>query len=289
MSKYYCLIAGLPDVSLEDSKQTYSVTEFRDEISEQLSKKDKKIIDLFFRKYDNANIVGFLQNPTYTFDKRGLYTAEQMVAVMTALKNDEISPDLKTMPAYLADFIRTYLAREDKSQETQILWADRLASIYYAFATKNKNTFVSEWYELNLNINNILTAFTCRAHELDRANYIVGDNLVSKALRTSNARDFGLGDEIDYIPALQKIVEEKDLIEREKKVDVLKWNWLEDHTFFKTFDIESVFAYLVKLDLIDRWVTLDKVTGEKTFRQLVGRMKKGSDNTLAKFKKNNNK
>ncbi|MCK9343593.1 MAG: DUF2764 domain-containing protein [Massilibacteroides sp.] len=289
MSKYYCLIAGLPDVSLEDSKQTYSVTEFRDEISEQLSKRDKKVIDLFFRKYDNANIVGFLQNPTYTFDEKGFYTAEQMVAVMTALKNDEISPDLKMMPAYLADFIRTYLAREDKPKETQILWADRLASIYYAFATKSKKTFVGDWYELNLNINNILTAFTCRAHGLDRANYIVGDNLVSKALRTSNARDFGLGDEIDYIPALQKIVEEKDLIEREKKVDVLKWKWLEDHTFFKTFDIESVFAYLVKLDLIDRWVSLDKVTGEKTFRQLVGTMKKGSDNTLAKFKKNNNK
>ena len=63
--------------------------------------------------------------------------------------------------------------------------------------------------------------------------------------------------------------------------------WLDDHTFFKTFDIESVFAYLLKLEMIERWVTLDKVTGEQTFRQLVGSMKKGSINALEEFKKNN--
>ena len=29
LSKYYCLIAGLPNISLDDSKLTYSVSEFR--------------------------------------------------------------------------------------------------------------------------------------------------------------------------------------------------------------------------------------------------------------------
>ncbi len=52
---------------------------------------------------------------------------------------------------------------------------------------------------------------------------------------------------------------------REKKVDLLKWEWLEEHTFFKPFDIESVFAYLLKLEMIERWVMLDKATGEKDF------------------------
>lgn len=76
---------------------------------------------------------------------------------------------------------------------------------------------------------------------------------------------------------------------REKKVDLLKWEWLEKHTFFKPFGIESVFAYLLKLEMIERWVTLDKTTGEKTFREIVGAMKKGSENALEEFKRNNKK
>ena len=62
---------------------------------------------------------------------------------------------------------------------------------------------------------------------------------------------------------------------------------LDDNTFFKTFDIESVFAYLLKLEMIERWVTLDKARGEKTFRELVGAMKMGSENALEEFKRNN--
>lgn len=135
----------------------------------------------------------------------------------------------------------------------------------------------------------MLTAITCRKHGLDKSEYIVGDNEVAQALRTSNARDFGLSDEVEYLPELQRIAEETDLMVREKKIDLLKWKWLEEQTFFKTFDIESVYAYLLKLEMIERWVTLDKETGDKTFREIVGAMKRGSLNTLNEFKRNNNK
>ena len=112
-----------------------------------------------------------------------------------------------------------------------------------------------------------------------------GHNEIAENIRTSNARDFGLGDSVEYLPELQRIAEETDLIVREKKIDLLKWKWLDDNTFFKTFDIESVFAYLLKLEMIERWVTLDKARGEKTFRELVGAMKMGSENALEEFKK----
>ena len=135
----------------------------------------------------------------------------------------------------------------------------------------------------------MLAAITCRKHGLDKSGYIVGENEVAHALRTSNARDFGLGDTVEYLPDLQRIAEETDLMAREKKIDLLKWGWLEENTFFKTFDIESVFAYMLKLEMIERWVTLDKTTGEKTFREIVGAMKKGSENALDEFKRNNEK
>ena len=254
MGKYYCLIAGLPNIALDDSKLTYSISEFRQELDGILTKADKKLIDLFFLKFDNKNLIAHVKQPDRDPDPRGYITYDEFNALYKALKEQEIP------------------------------WEDRLATLYYAYAMKNPNKFVSDWFSLNLNINNMLTAITCRKHGLDKAGYIVGDNEVAQALRTSNARDFGLGDTVDYLPDLGRIAEETDLMAREKKVDLLKWEWLEEHTFFKPFDIESIFAYLLKLEMIERWVTLDKVTGEKTFREIVGAMKKGSRITLNEFK-----
>ena len=45
MSKYYCLIAGLPNIALDDSKLTYSVADFRTELAGILSAKDKKLVE----------------------------------------------------------------------------------------------------------------------------------------------------------------------------------------------------------------------------------------------------
>ena len=253
-----------------------------------LTKADKKLIDLFFLKFDNKNLLIISNNRT-VIRIRGDITYEEFDALYKALKEEEKIPKNDRIPPYFKAFFRAYLDAQGKENNSEIPWEDRLAALYYAYAMKNPNRFVRDWFELNLNINNMLTAITCRKHGFDKAGYIVGENEVAQALRTSNARDFGLGDTVDYLPDLGRIAEETDLMVREKKVDLLKWKWLEEHTFFKPFDIESVFAYLLKLEMIERWVTLDKATGEKTFREIVGAMKKGSDNALEEFKRNNKK
>lgn len=89
------------------------------------------------------------------------------------------------MPPYFKEFFKLYLEAQGKENKQEIPWEDRLAALYYAYAMKNANKFVSDWFCLNLNINNMLTAITCRKHGFDKAGYIVGDNEVAQALRTS--------------------------------------------------------------------------------------------------------
>ena len=290
MSKYYYLIAGLPNIALDDGKLTYSVQEFRTEIEDILSHKDKKLIDLFYLKYDNINLLAHVNHSEKMPDSRGKISFDEFDALNKALKDEEKIPKNDKIPSYIVDFLKSYIAEESKENNNEkeyLSWEDRLATLYYEYAMKCGNKFVANWFELNLNINNILTAITCRKHGFNKANYIVGHNKIAENIRTSNARDFGLGDSVDYLPELQHVAEETDLLAREKKIDLLKWKWLDDNTFFKTFDIESVFAYLVKLEMIERWLTLDKAKGEKTFRELVGAMKTGSENALEEFKRNN--
>ena len=290
MGKYYYLVSGLPDISLDDGKLAYTVADFRAEMEATLSAKDQKLIDLFFLKYDNANLLACLKEADAPLDPRGRITREEFEAVYKALKEEEKLPKDEAIPAYHVTFIQRYLAEEQseqKGEKAQVSWEDQLAALYYEAAMKAPNPFVAGWFELNLNINNVLTAITCRKYGFDKSLYIVGHNEIAEQIRTSNARDFGLSDAVEYLPELQRIAEETDLYARERKIDLLKWKWLEDQTFFKTFDMERVFAYLLQLEMIERWVDLDKVRGERTFRELVGAMKKGSDHALEEFKRNN--
>jgi len=282
MGQYHYLIAGLPDITLDDSKQVYSVYDFKQELDETLTKGDKNLLSLFFLKYDNQNLIYWLEDPETDFDERGTFSKEDFEELDALLKEGKKAP--KKIPTYIVEFYKAYLEAEE---QPVISWEDTLAGLYYAYAMKLGSEFFSQWFEMNLNIKNVLTAITCRKHDLDRNLYIIGTSDVADSLRNSNSRDFNVGDEIDYLPALLRIAEDVDLVMREKKIDILKWEWLDDNTIFNVFGIESVFAYLLKVEMIERWASLDKEIGENTFRELVGALKKDSNNALEEFKKNN--
>ena len=77
MGKYYCLIAGLPNIALDDSKLTYSISQFRQELDGILTKADKKLIDLFFLKFDNKNLIAHAKQPDRDPDPRGRITYDE--------------------------------------------------------------------------------------------------------------------------------------------------------------------------------------------------------------------
>lgn len=272
MSKYYYLIASLPELTLEDSKLNYTIADFKEELYSNLSDSDKKLIDLFYLKFDNENVLKLLKNKDAEIDPRGNYTAEQLLAFISAIKEEEkISP--KTFPAYLTKFISDYFTENALEEDNSILEEDKLSALYYEYGMKCDNKFISSWFGFNFLINNILIALTARKYKLEVAPYIVGNTEITEALRTSGARDFGLSNEVEYLDDLVKISETHDLLEREKKLDLMRWDWMEEAVFFNPFGIERVFVYLVKLEMIERWISLDKEKGNELFRQIISELK----------------
>lgn len=268
MSAYYYLVAGLPDISLEDGKLSYTISDFRAESYGDLSAKDQALIDLFYLKYDHADLLSLLKDKDAVTLGKGNFSSEDLLQLIASVKEGE-KPDAK-FPSYLYDFIAQYLALPaDELYKAENL----LASAYYAYAMKSKNPFIASWFEFNLNINNILAAFAARKYKMNVAEVIVGDTEVCEMLRTSNARDFGLSETLDYFEPLQRLVETDDLVEREKKVDQLKWKWLEDASFFHYFTVERLFVFLLQLEMIERWVLLDKEKGSELFRQMIQNLK----------------
>lgn len=269
MSKYYYLVAGLPELTLEDSKLSYTVADFKTELYPALSEDDKKLIDLFYLKFDNANVLKLLKDKDASIDPRGNYSAEELTEYISSLKEGSVIAD-SIFPSYLSTFICEYF---NSSVEDEFLLEDRLATLYYAYAMKCKNKFVSAWFGFNLVVNNVLVALTARKFKMDVAPLIVGDTDVCEALRTSGARDFGLSGEVEWLEQLVKISETEELVEREKKIDRLRWDWMEEATFFDYFTVERLFVFLLQLEMIERWLTLDKEKGSQLFRSIIATLK----------------
>ena len=289
MSKYYCLIAGLPHVSLDDTKLISSVADFKQEVNSVLSDFDRHLINWFYLKYDNRNLLQYVRKDAKEdFDERGVFSMEEIAALCDLLKNeDRIPVDIQT-PAYIVAFIREYFACLDA--EESIDWnmmEDKLSALYFEAAIGCGNEFLSSWFEMNLNIRNILCALNCRKYGLSMERYIIGNNEIAVYLRHAGTRELYFGNETVYLTELTQIIEEKDTMEREKRLDLLRWKWLDAHSFYKTFDFEAVITHIICLEMLERWLQLDKVLGEKTFRKLVFEMKKESAVTLNEFKEKN--
>lgn len=269
MGKYYYLVAGLPKLALEDNKLSYIVADFKEDIYPALTVADKKLVSLFFLQYDNANVLKLLKDKEAAIDGRGVFSAEELNEYILRLKEgDRIENSM--FPAYLSTFISEYFTNP---VEENFLLENRLAALYYAYAMECKNKFVSSWFAFNLTVNNILVALAARKYKMELSSVIVGDTEVCEALRTSNARDFGLTGEVDCMEQLMKISEISELVEREKKIDQLRWNWMEEATFFDYFTIERLFVFLLQLDMVERWMVLDKEKGNLLFRNIIATLK----------------
>lgn len=268
MSTYYCLVAGLPDISLDDGKLSYSVSDFKAELYPDLSAQDRKLIDLFYLKFGNMAILKLLKNKDTVIEDKGNFSAEELLQLIEAVREGD-TPD-KKYPSYLVNFVSQYL---QLSQDELYRADDLLAALYYSYGMSSNNAFIASWFEFNLNLNNILAALAARKYKMEVSSVIVGATSICEQLRTSNARDFGLNETLEYFEALQRIADIEELVEREKKVDMLKWKWLEDESFFHYFTIERIFVFLMQLEMIERWISLDKEKGNELFRKMIQDLK----------------
>lgn len=269
MGKYYYLISGLPELQLDSQKLKISMTDFKSELDEHLNGNDKKITDYFFMQYDNINLLRYLKNPEAELHPLGNITADDFKEIMLLFQETD-EPDYKQMPEYFKKFVPAYKA--EKPLFNDMSWEDQLTSLYFDHAINSKNQFVSDWFRFNLTINNILTAVNCKKHNYNREANVVGSGEIAEAIRYSNSRDFGIAPVFPEVEEILRITESTDILEKEQKIDQLKWEWLEDKGFFHFFDIEHLFVYLIKLEMLSRWVKLEKETGLKIFKEMIEKL-----------------
>ena len=265
MANYYCMIAGLPDIDLKDTKPGLSLEEMREQCEEVLTPQDKKLLFYFFLRFDCVNLVKLLKNPEADIDQWGNFSLEQLRDLITSAT--ELNFNVHRYPAFMSIFAREYAFNKDKAGYFP---EDEMAYQFLDYAIRTcPNRMMRRWYKLNLDITNILTAMLARSQGWSVGDFIKGEGEVQEMIRENKTKDFNLGLEFDYIPQLMKIVDEKDPVRKEKMIDAFKWIWLDERTFFEPFDMAAVFAYLCKLEMQERWAKLDVEQGKETFQKII--------------------
>ena len=258
---YYCLIAGLPEISPDDKKLSLSVQELRAYLSDYLTKKEIDVINLFFYPNDNAQIIRLLQNQEPDLSLQTVFTAEQL--------EDEIQ-DPMFVPSYIKDYLFD-LQKEDR-EVTNRLPEVELSERYWSFMLSQKERLVKKYAEFSLDIKNLITALNCRKYHLEIEKEVIGDSYFTKQLKTSRAKDFELSDNYPYVDTVLALFD-KDASEREYKIDMLYWKFLDEETEHKYFTFDNVIAFTLKLMILERWSKMTTEQGKAIFRELLERFK----------------
>lgn len=269
---YYYLVSGLPDIIIDSGKKVPPVKEFISEAAELISTEDAQLLSLLRYPIDNKNLIGILEEKNGPFDPRGNFSLEDLELAVKAPDN---------LPEYMQTFIESF--KEGKTPYPGLSAEDHLTWLFYDEMKQHKNKFISEWFSFDQGLRNVLAGLNCRKIPSDTEekgspfslqSVIIGHDDVTELIHKSTAQDFSLG---PVFPWAEKILSLPDgnLTEHEKAIDDLRWNVLDELTTFTYFRIETVLAFCIKLDIVERWLRLDPETGKERLEKLTEELVSG--------------
>ncbi|PAW95146.1 hypothetical protein CKK33_17230 [Mucilaginibacter sp. MD40] len=250
---YFYLISGLPDISAEDAHLPFSAKTFLDEHKDQVDENDFRLLCYLYYPNDNRNLLDILLGKKETAPSGGRYSLQEL---KKGIEGDGALPD------YMNRFISAFGENKNRFSETE--WEARLTEAYFREAMNSENGFLNRWMEFELNLKNLLLLTKNRKQQLPFAEFLMEANGMAAIMKQNPSVDLSTESAIDFMSGLSKIMETGNIVERERKIDWLRWRKLEEMTFFNYFTVEAIMSFLIKLMIVERWVKL-KHDNEATF------------------------
>ena len=144
---------------------------------------------------------------------------------------------------------------------------------FYAAALRHPHKFIQEYFRFDLNLRNAKVRFLNRS--LGRPE----EQDVITGLGTEEDQDLDTdlyrfhGGEFEEAAKVDNALSLGDLLSREKELDDISWEKISSLETFHYFDLTAVLAYIAKLHIADRWLTLDEQKGRERFQQLVNEVR----------------
>lgn len=260
------MVAGLREWTLDSETKGFDVREILDEIFEELTAEDRKAVELLYAYYDCENLIA----------RRAKSNRHNQLGNLSAEQLDEVLVDRRysLLPKHVAEVVKLYVEASDEDRDEDIKLDERferaLFEAYYAELAQSKCKFLRGWGEFDRNLRNIAAAVAAREAGRQVRDVTVGGGEIVEQLARSSAADFGLRGELQYIDAvIAAVSDEKNIVEKERKIDAIRWAEAEDIAVFDTFNINYILSYLVKVNIVARWTMLSPVVGREMLDRLI--------------------
>ena len=128
---------------------------------------------------------------------------------------------------------------------------------FYREAFSHRNAFLREYFRFDLNVRNAKVSY------------------LNKALGRPAETDIFLrdGEEFEEEAKTDAVLATDDILARERGIDDLMWEKIDNLTTFDYFDIEAILGFIAKLQIVMRWRRLDPQTGREMFSRLVNEVR----------------
>lgn len=260
---YYALVAGLKEYALDADTKGFDARAIVGAILDEVSDSDAREVRLLYGYYDCENLAA-------------LRAGRKPRNPLGNLAPDELEEELRhpaRLPRRVADVVRAYgdpEGEEAGERDMNVRFEAALFEAYYAECARSSSRFLREWSLFDRNLRNIAAAVGARAAGRATDEAVVGGGDVAAQLRRSSAADFGLRGELPCVDAVIAAVnEEANLLEKEHKLDLIRWNEAVELASFDYFDINAVLSYLVRVNIVARWTRLSERTGCEMFARLL--------------------
>ena len=172
----------------------------------------------------------------------------------------------KTPEDYIEEIV-SLCSNKDRETITFLLDGycdEKLNAEFYCEALQHKNAFIREFFLFDLNVRNAKVKYLNKAlgREADRDVLTFGEDAAPKVLEATEK-------EFEEAAALEAVFAQADILSRERGIDDLMWDKINNLTTFNYFDINAILGFITKLNIVARWFRLDEQTGREMFKQLV--------------------
>lgn len=252
---YYCLIASLEQYTLASDARKIDFAELRTEIEGELSPTDHRAVDLLGGYYDVVNILTAISGNDLPHNGLGKLTKEQIDEEIHYVPSDD-EPRVSLLPTsvrYALDLIKGNIeidedAPVDLSDVERLLFEN-----FYTECAASKCAYLREFVDIDRQMRNVIAGAELPIGQID-------DQIKERSW---------------WVP-LHEVLATADFVEREHKMDALRWKIAEELTEpggldenGHYFDIAVVLNYVIKLNILQRWAMLSSERGAHRFKRLV--------------------
>lgn len=264
---YYYFVAGLADLVFDSGKNYPGMTEFRTELKNNLDPRDYYLTSLIFLPDDNRNLISFLEEKDEEWDELGTFSRNDFEEQKRI--NGSIVREKNILPEYMVRSMLEYT--DSEAGITLPKLRKKLTEGYINMALASGNRFLEKWVRFDTDLNNIFIFLNSKALDLDPTDHLIGNDAFAFELLElfRSGKDFPAVFRHEYASSVFKIATESEFLDRERKIDLIRWDYIDKINVFEYFTINQILGYLIKYSIVLRWSKLDPETGQILLKKFI--------------------